>query len=53
MTADVYVKWNKNESFDHYNLNWCKERLDILYDILCLYQKENIIENFYMYEIEE
>lgn len=51
MTVDVYVKWNKNELFDRYRLNWCKERIDSLYAILCLYQKENIIENFYMYEI--
>lgn len=51
MTVDVYVKWNKNESFDRFRLNWCKERIDRLYAILCLYQKENIIENFYMYGI--
>ena len=53
VTAYVYVKWNKNELFDRYRLNWRKERLDKLYNILCLYQKENIIENFYMYEIED
>ena len=51
MVVDVYVKWNKNESFDRFRLNWCKERIDRLYTILHLYQKESIIENFYMYRI--
>ena len=50
MVVDVYVKWNKNEAFERYHLNWKKERIDKLYNILYLYRKENIIENFYMYE---
>lgn len=49
MVVDVYVKWNKNEAFERYHLNWKKERIDKLYNILYLYRKENIIENFYMY----
>ena len=51
VVADVYVKWNKNGAFERYRLNWYKERIDRLYTILYLYQKENIIENFYMYRI--
>ena len=50
VAVDVYVKWTKNEAFDRYHLNWKKERIDKLYNILYLYRKENIIENFYMYE---
>lgn len=53
LIVDVYLKWNKKELFDRYRLNWCKERIDRLYNILYLYQKENIIENFYMYRISE
>ena len=50
VVVDVYVKWNKNEVFERYHLNWKKERIDKLYNILYLYRKENIIENFYMYD---
>lgn len=50
VVVDVYVKWNKNEAFKRYHLNWKKERIYKLYNILYLYRKENIIENFYMYE---
>lgn len=53
LVVDVYVKWNKNEAFERYHLNWKKERIDILYNMLCVYSKEHIIENFYMYELSK
>ena len=51
MFVDVYVKWSKDEEFHRYHVT--KGKFDKLELILDKAQDDNIIEDFYIYKIEE
>ena len=51
MVVDVYVKWSKDEDFNRYHVT--KGNIYTWMDFLRRAQENNIIEEFYMYEIEE
>ena len=51
MVVDVYVKWSKDEDFNRYHVT--KGNIYTWMDFLRRAQRNNIIEEFYMYEIEE
>ena len=51
MVVDVYVKWSKDEDFNRYQVtNGNIYKLELILDRA---QENNIIEEFYMYGIEE
>ena len=51
MVVDVYVKWSKDGEFNRYHVT--KGNIYTWMDFLRRAQKNNIIEEFYMYKIEE
>ena len=51
MSVDVYVKWSKDGEFNRYHVT--KGKIYKLDWILHRAKEINIIEEFYMYEIEE
>ena len=53
MVVDVYLKWSKDEDFKCYHFHVTKENIDKLSWILHRAKEINIIEEFYMYEIEK
>lgn len=52
MIVDVYVKWSKDEAFNRY---YVTEEEDIykLAQILDMAHENNIVDDFYIHEIEE
>lgn len=51
MDVDVYVKWSKDGDFNRYHVT--KGNIYTWMDFLRRAQENNIIEEFYMYVIEE
>lgn len=51
MVVDVYVKWGKDEAFNRYHVT--EDDIYKLTQILNMAYWNNIIEDFYIHEIEK